>query len=305
MSNQHRHGNGNPEELSATIRLEIRDEVEKRVEMEVARAHRFYKYLAAIVILAFGVAGYFTFRDVMQKFLSSTDAAAKIQAFNTQYSQFQITYSAYTNRLSELNAIDDIVTSETLQTNVSALQVKIRESEKLLSDFTNTVNQENAAIGFYSTLADAINDSRPAFLKLKDIANDPKDRFSSEAQDAVNSIVADFSQLVLAMADDRSYPWPKGTDIGKITFEQVLAEDKNATRVNEPFLINFVWNNPSFSPRKKMQFYLNVAHSSKSNHAAALAGLYFKQGAGLLDVPPFSEDTYDAWWSTNQTRFPQ
>jgi hypothetical protein len=84
-----------------------------------------------------------------------------------------------------------------------------------------------------------------------------------------------------------------------------LAEDKNATRVNEPFLINYVQNSPAYSAREKLEFFLSVAHASKSNHAAVLAGFYFKQIAGLGSLPPFSDDDYDVWWTTNQIRFPK
>ena len=290
-------------ELSAATRLEIRDEVERRVNQRVAEVEGQYKRLAAVagiaIVAVLGFFGYSSWSELQRQLRESREFKSELTNI---VAQAKVSYSDYTNRLAELRAIDDIVTSKDLKSNLGLLETKIQAVDKVLADSQKTLKQLKEAYDFNSTLSGAFNDSRLAFDKLKQIASDTKNPYSEKAKDAVETIILNYSQTYLAV-DSGEFRWPEGTDIQKVTIDVVMTEAAKASKVNLPLLINFVWSSPNFTKAQKMNFMMKMVREGKSNTAVVTAGYHVKEEAGLLDLPALSHDQYEAWWEKNKDKY--
>lgn len=164
------------------------------------------------------------------------------------------------------------------------------------------VERLQAEIDFSSIKIEALNDSRPAFDELRRNAADPKNAFSQQAKDEVDTIILNYSQSTF-MDGKNKYPWPTGTDLQKITFNQAEAEYAKASKVNLPYLIQFIWENPNFSKPQKMKLMMRIVQTGKSLTAVVWAGYYVKEEANLLHLPALSHAEYEAWWEKNKDKY--
>jgi hypothetical protein len=307
-------------ELDAEARLAIHEAVENRVEKRVQQLEENYTRQAkvffgavgvvvAIALIALAFIGVTTWNDAKEKFLNSTDVAKRTREITelqsesaTILTQMQATFSAYTNRLAELKTLDDIVTSRDLKNNLGSLETKLQAVDKVLAESQKTLKHLKEAYDFNSTLTDAFNDSRVAFDRLKQIALDTKTPFAEKAKDAVETIILHHSQSFLT-ADSGLYRWPEGTDVQKITINDVTTELTKATKVGLPNLVDFVWVSPNFTKAQKMNFMMKIVREGKSNIAVVTAGYHIKEEAGLLELPALSHDQYEAWWEKNKDKY--
>jgi hypothetical protein len=189
---------------------------------------------------------------------------------------------------------------------VEFVNQKVEEAKKVLKK----VEKLQAEIDFSSTVIEALNDSRTAFDKLRNIATDPDNPFSDKAKGEVTEIISRLSKGNTGMAWSH---WDEGVDKGTITFEEAKKRFEASSGIDRLNWVSFIGANNraddrGFTKGRRLQFLLKVICDDESLQNVLYAEYVFRLVAESKEVdsfPPFSHELYKKWWEENQAKYPE
>jgi hypothetical protein len=265
------------------------------------------KYLSAIIGLAFVCGLILLFANQITEFegwgtkIKMATQQAVIDAEAVAKLRQQVENQSATVHLVASEATKAKELSETAVNQTRQAEDKLKTLDSVIRDATNTISKLKEESDFLALTVAAQNDDRPSFDRLKEIADDPENRFSGNALQAYSTIVRTHSNPIW---NSFQVPWASGVDPMKLSLTRLKDIYGDAPTPLKPGLLEFIWNRTDIPQTDRMNFLLQVMKTDKSLTALEYAGRYFLQGAQAKELgDPLAADRMSDWWDKHKSDF--
>ncbi|MFA5167471.1 MAG: hypothetical protein WC530_02935 [Candidatus Omnitrophota bacterium] len=212
-------------------------------------------------------------------------------------------------RIESQSATVDLVakSADEARNLVRSLEKKNSDIESKVGKINSDVEKSDKALGslekandFSSILFAAQNDDAKAFEQLVSWV-DKDAPFKKIAANAIIKIRTDAGGPI--KPGFLNIDW-RGTDPKALSSQQIMKLVANLQPIFHTALVHEVRSRSDFSKRDKMQFYVEVLHSSNSLLAKNYAGEFFTFEANdsKLKWQPFSITPLFQWWDENKDK---
>ena len=181
-----------------------------------------------------------------------------------------------------------------IESKVGKIDSDVQKSDKVLANLEKMND-------FSSVLLAAQNDDAKAYEQLTKWIDKKDTPFWKIAANAVVKIRADAGGPI--EPGFINIDW-KGIDPKSFSFPQITSVITAFLPIFHTALVHEVQNRSDFSKKDKMQFYIEILHSSNSLSAKNCAGKFFiaETGDSNLKWQPFSTSELFDWWNKNKDK---
>jgi len=213
------------------------------------------------------------------------------------------------DRVENQRVIIDLVAKEAYEAKSISEEAanKNKMAEEKLEIISNSIKEAKSTIGELNSLSEytmtvlkAQSDDRNAFDKLKEIALEENNPFSSNAKHAWITILESHNKPYFIA--DKKYPWNKNCDPSKLTLLELSQLYNTTYNYLKPNLIEYIWKREDIPKIERLDFLIDVIKNDSSLTAVEYAGRYFKSESGQK-IKPLAAENFINWWKNNRDSF--
>ena len=213
------------------------------------------------------------------------------------------------DRVENQRVIIDLVAKEASEAKSISEEVanKNKLAEEKLEIISNSIKEAKSTIGEINSLSEytmtvlkAQSDDRNAFDKLKEIALEENNPFSSNAKHAWITILESHNKPYFFT--DKKYTWNKNCDPSELTIIELSQLYNIAFNHLKPNLIEYIWKREDIPKIERLDFLIEVIKNDSNLTAVEYAGRYFKNESGQK-IKPLAAENFVNWWKNNRDSF--
>lgn len=184
-----------------------------------------------------------------------------------------------------------------------------KELEKMLEIAREDLKHLEFQAEFMMTVLSAQNDNRVAWDRLKEWSEDSNFPFSTQAENAYQTIKDIYSNPSRDINIIPDVPWGDNFDPSLKTLDELREEyykafsyPQDTAFLIRQALIKYMWGRNDFAKRDRLDFLIEVIKIDKSLRVVEYAGRIFAKATNL-SIKALAVDYFTNWWEKNKKKY--